>query len=468
MRANSKKTKSKKSSRRAAPPLSSSSRGKLSGWYGKLYPEQVPAADFLVQRLKYAGGAALVSEQGTGKTIITLAVLEKLNLDRILIVTPKTSIHVTWLSRIPSATVVGYEAFRNAIKRIMKQPWDIVIFDESQALKGRNSRQSRAARRLRHLAKRRLILSGTPLDKSPVDFWAQMRFVDPSVFGDVWQRPRNGGDDGPYFAEEFCRPAGFMGKKWEFVDRKLPQFLERIAPYVYRLENTMEQPEYIHVPVGLYGHQRRTYDQMERHGIVKLNGHKSVAGLAPVRDLRCFQIVGGFLEGHRVGEAKQRKLKTLLPTLIKPVVFCRFLPEVEEVRRILCQRYRRVTILNGSIKDKKNNLARTQLLNDFQAGKIDALVCQARTGGVSIELTKSNELVFYSMGYSYIDFQQIIARFRRYGQTKRVKVFLLVAQDTVDEEPLDRIRQKSQVVEPVMAFFKGVSDDRKERNEVRD
>ena len=58
------------------------------------------------------------------------------------------------------------------------------------------------------------------------------------------------------------------------------------------------------------------------------------------------------------------------------------------------------------------------------------------------------------MGYSYIDFQQIISRFRRFGQEKRVRVWLIVAKNTIDEEPLERITSKGEVVHPIMDYIK--------------
>jgi SNF2 family DNA or RNA helicase len=448
-----------------------------SSWYSALYDDQKPAADFVVQRLAQGGGAALLCDPGTGKTIVSLAALERLGIIlrpvepfNILIVTPLTSVEVTWAKRLRSSgyevslsavehaqgvLVIGYEHFRANIKQILKRRWDIAIFDESQGLKSRSSQQSRGVRRLRLKIPRRLILSGTPIDESPIDFWAQMRFVEPSVLGDVWSPPRDPRKrKGHYFEEEFCRPCGFMGRAREFIPSKMPEFLERIAPYVYRLELQMEKPEFIEVPVNILGRQRRVYQQMMDHGIVHYDGEKVKAGMAATRDLRGFQILGGYLAlpdgAVKVGDAKQRKLRWLLPRLERPVVFCRFLSEVNEVRDILAEEFHNVATLNGSVKDTKKDKRRTQLIEDFQAKKIDALACQARTGGVSIELSSTSELVFYSMGYSYIDFQQIIARFRRHGQKKRVKVFLIIAQNTIDEDPLDRILEKGETVDPIM------------------
>jgi len=480
MAASSNKTKSKKSSKQAVSPALSSSPKTPFDWYGMLFAEQVGAANFLIDHLDHNRGCGLLSDPGTGKTIVSMAVIQRFMPKRLLIVAPLTSLEVTWAKRLRSlygdnihnsladyvdgVLLIGFEHFRLNIKKIVKfaekHGFDMALVDESQGLKHRSSNQSRATRRLRLKIPKRLILSGTPIDESPIDMWAQMRFIAPEVLGDVWAPPRNRSKYvGPYFEEDFLRPCGFMGYSREFIPERLPEFLDRVSPRLYRLTNDMEAAEIIPIYFDLDKRQRAIYDQMEEHGIVKINGKKCKAGLKPVRDLRCFQVTGGSLKMddgtiEKVGDAKQQALSRILARVDRPVVFCRFLPELDDAIAALRLDFSTVRHLDGSVKDKKNNKARTQLLESFQRKEIDALVVQARTGGVSIEFTATHELIFYSMGYSYIDFQQIIARFRRYGQEKRVKVYLLIARDTIDEEPMKRIDQKGATVNPIMQHIK--------------
>lgn len=336
----------------------------------------------------------------------------------------------------------------------------MVIFDESQSLKDRGSKQSRAARRLRNVVESRLILSGTPIDDSPIDMWAQLRFVEPSILSDVW------GD----FDDRFLRPCGFMGYQREMRPERIPEFLEAIGPVCFRLtiDDIQEPPEFIEVPVHLFGRQRLIYERMNETGIVRIDGHKIKAGLKITQDLRLHQIVGGFIgtddgEVIPVGEAKQRKLRWLVKRLERPVIFCRFLAELEDVEKILRSQFKRIAKIDGSVKNKKKDPIRDRVIQGFQRKEIDALVCQARTGGVSIELHSTRDLVFYSMGYSFIDFQQIISRFRRYGQEKRVRVWMIVAKNTIDEEPLGRITRKGETIHPIMDYIeeKSMADEKK-------
>jgi superfamily II DNA or RNA helicase len=87
-------------------------------WKSKLDPQQLKCLDFVVKR----PGTLIVSEVGTGKTLIALAVIEVVRPRICLIIAPLTSLDVTWAPRI--ARVAGYtlcrsfDAFKSACKTL--------------------------------------------------------------------------------------------------------------------------------------------------------------------------------------------------------------------------------------------------------------------------------------------------------------------------------------------------------------
>jgi SNF2 family DNA or RNA helicase len=481
------------------PPIQT----KPSSWYDRLYAEQRRALDWLADRLHDDNsGAALFSTQGTGKTFISLALLELLRPPTVLIVAPLTSLDVTWAPKLVSlpyllcrtweefterptgkpktrrsppslstrsllyeppdpTTPIGKillihpQHLTKIIDRICrsKHNFDLVIYDESQAIKGRSTGFSRAAKRLAHRCRRRLALSGTPIDKSPIDVYAQMRLVVPTLLG-TWAE----------FSSRYCHRAGFMDYEWRFNKWMLPDFLKEISPYIFRLSKDFLHLQPLTViphPTLLLGEQRRVYDQMEnasiafvkRYTIPDLSAtgsvpvhryHKFIADLKVTKKLRLEQITGGFLSDAEitlpVGRAKERKLAALLPELSPPiVVFCKFLAELEAIQRAADRSpHKRVALLTGATPARD----RAPLLSLFQEGQIDLLACQLRTGGVSIDLTAAAEIVAYSYNHSYIDFEQFISRLHRAGQQRPVNVHLLYAVDTVDEEIITVIKNK--------------------------
>src|SRR3546814_7696904 len=61
---------------------------------------------------------------------------------------------------------------------------DLIVIDESRRIKGASSNASRTAARLTRLVPRRLILTGTVMPHSPMDVWAQWRFLEPMAFNE--------------------------------------------------------------------------------------------------------------------------------------------------------------------------------------------------------------------------------------------------------------------------------------------
>ena len=76
-----------------------------------------------------------------------------------------------------------------------------------------------------------------------------------------------------------------------------------------------------------------------------------------------------------------------------------------------------------------------------------------RTGGVSIELTAAATLIFYSLNFSLIDFEQVCGRFHRGSQTREVNVYVLYALDTVDQDIVDEIEAKKATFAAVVKHF---------------
>lgn len=444
-------------------------------WIERLFPEQRPAFEFVCSH----AGTLLTSETGTGKTYVTLGALERLNPQLTLLVVPLTSLDVIWYPKL--ATLEGvqvvrtwkelratrlkrpvsspgqlrtllllhFQAFASLSRRLARLPWEMVVIDEAQGLKARNSGWSRAARRFRHVP-RRLALTATPLDESPIDIWAQLRFVDHTIFG----------EDFIPFAERYCRRGGYKNKKWVFRRDKLPQFLQACQSSVFRLTKQFLNlpPLKIHlIPTQLLGRQRFLYEELNIHGII--DNPNVTAPLAVTKQVKLEQMTGGLVIddiGHSVhiGSAKKRKLMSLIPDLQPPiVVFCKYLHEIPVIDAALRGRFKHVAELHGKIKDKGTEKVRTNLINSFQSGNIDALICQVRTGGVSIEFTRSSTLIFYSMNFSLIDFEQIIGRFHRGGQENEVDIFIIHCIDTVDMEIISAIERKQSTFYEVVTAF---------------
>jgi SNF2 family DNA or RNA helicase len=131
------------------------------------------------------------------------------------------------------------------------------------------------------------------------------------------------------------------------------------------------------------------------------------------------------------------------------VVFCKYLEEIKIVADELS--HLKVAVLNGQTRN------RSKMIEDFQAGLYDVIICQIKTGGVGIDLYSSCNAIFYSLTYSFIDYEQALARVHRYGQTRDVKIYLVYAKNTIDEAIYEAILSKKSISDTVLKSLKGVT-----------
>jgi SNF2 family DNA or RNA helicase len=444
--------------------------------YEKLWDFQKSAAEFILG----SPSTALFAEQGTGKTWITVGVIERLvkegGLFTALIVVPLTNLRTTWVKTLnelqsivvcytwdefraalgPKVLLIHYEAMAKYDRQITKHfLWDLVVFDESQKIKARGSRQSRIAGRIRN-ARRRLILTGTPFDdltENPQELWAQFRFVAPDLFGTRWKD----------FDDHYLIPTGYMGYKRRFRTGALDEILKKIKPYCLRVtkREVLDLPPitYRWVKAPMLGEQRRLYETFEKDMVATVNGQEVSAELEITKLVRLQQICSGFVKDdddtiHKVGRAKLRRLLSMIKRTEFPiVVFCKYLEEVSQIEQELAGICNVATIIGRTRK------TRDATLEAFQQGKIDVLIAQVRTGGVGVDLFRSHTVLFYSTTFSFIDFEQAVARVHRAGQKSAVNIYLIYAEKTIDKLIYEALLCKRSVSDFVLRKLKRQKGD---------
>jgi len=405
--------------------------------------------------------SALFFEPGTGKTWIAAGLLECLgsNLSALLVV-PKNNKETSWLDTLRKlfphllitsdwetfkrAKYVGilllhYQQVHKLISRLVRREWTVIIYDELQALKGRGSKNSRCARRLRDRSEYKLGLTGTPADGKPEDIWAQMRFVVPDCFGENWKK----------FTKRYMTSTGFMGYKKVFREDKRERFNAKLSKWAICETKAVLNLPPLHVKqvwIDANERQRQAYDDMRVLRHVRLTRDVSVtASLTITRDALLSQIAGGFVrvrdddtdDVYWLSYRKVAAVQRLIRQQPGPVVvFCRFIPELLMLQAKLSKRYRVATYYG-----KTRNKAEVQ--RDFQAGKYDILLCQIRAGGVGLDLYKARTTILYSADWSSINFDQLKSRFHRRGQEFEVTIFLLMIRRTIDAKLHRRILTKS-------------------------
>jgi len=486
-------------------PVSLKAPKKQSPLFARLSPMQQQG----VLAAASVDGFAAFFAQRTGKTWLTCGLIEYRDEKNVLIVGPKTNLVSTWEKTLHNLLphynvffslddlvtyqkahvkkhgvegyailLLNYEALPAIIKRIKKRRWNLIVYDEAQRLKARTSKNSRTASTLVRISDHRIALTGTPLDKHPIDLWAIFRFIDPSLLGSNWKT----------FEVEFLEDltSGILAKmkkakgqmlraklmlqlrivknKPKFREDMWDEFIERIKPHtmaVTREDAGMKGAKITYVPVLLLGKQRRAYDQLEKTMVVDIGKKLTITtALKIVRNGKLQQITGGHIKDEEgrtrlVGAAKIRKLEHLLKRHKPPIaIFAKHTYDIEMILEVLADYSDRVGVVWGRVKDGKVKKPRTETIEAFQRGELDFIVCQQRTGGVGVDLFKARKAFVYSMGHSWIDYDQMISRLDFLNQTEAAEFFLLFAVETIDEDIITALKEKRSVSEVTLERLK--------------
>ena len=377
-------------------------------------------------------GFALFMEQRTGKTSVAMEIAKRRQPKRLLITCPEIAFAVWRKELSDSGGVLGcvtriitHDSLWRQRKRLKRWAPDGIIADETHRFKAHDSRRSKALRLVAKYASWRLALTGTPIAQGIWDAWAQFDFMDPSIFG-LWSE----------FQERYLTYGGYYGHKIVGT-RNVKEFQQKFHSRTYRvlLENVQTTKTKISTRVVKFdlAESRPAYDSMEETFIAELNATKRV--IAPrviTQVLKLHQLSGGFIidedrKAHHVGDEKLTQAGALILTLGEPVVVVvRFLPELRRLNALCLALGLTTTKISGS--------------NKFVDFKTDVAIIQIQSG-MSIDLARSAQLIFYSMNHSYLDFDQ--ARFRvRSFDSKAVGYYFLLARNTIDEDIYNAVSNK--------------------------
>ena len=401
--------------------------------------------------------AMLAMDMGTGKSITSLLALGCGPLHPVLLVDGSTAARAKRLKaeamRCSGASGRGLCAIANVdsvwrgelAKAIGGIKWDAIIIDESHRIKSPTGRASKWLWKFAQAQPqaKRLCLTGTPIPHSPLDFYGQFRFLRPEVFGSSYVAYRR------RYADCDQRFPSKV-KKWLRQD----ELAERTDPYIWRvkIDDVLDLPEAMHevLPVPLDGKAARYYRDLERDMTAEIDAGTVTVSNALTKLLRLQQATGGYARTDEAGtvliDGMPSKAATLedrlgdLPELEPVVVFCRFRTDLHEVSAMARRLGRTYAELSGEAND----------LATWQAGNATIIGVQIQSGGAGIDLSRSAYCFYYSLGFSLGEYEQSLARLRRPGQTRCVRYYHLVTEETVDEQVYAALRERRNVVDAVL------------------
>lgn len=409
---------------------------------------------------------ALLYECGVGKTLATLAIIDERKKRfpkyKTLYVAPNTLIEnvmdeieqhtdltcvalqgssdkrVKLLSTAVDIYLINYEATRIITDELIKAKFDLVVFDESQSLKGYTTQQSKACYRIAMSASHRLILTGTPVHNGPLDCFGQFRVLSGDIFGTSYYR----------FRARYAVMGGFLNKQiLTYIN--MEEFKQKIlrCSIIRKKEDVLDLPPrtYETIHIDLPDEQKRMYKQLRDQFISEIGTSVVTAPVMLTRIMRFSQITAGFyknIEGKEHSYETNPKQEWLIEWLKdhghKCVVFVKFIKELKDLERRLSDNGIKFVSVFGDTED------RIEVVKNFNGDTgIQVFIGQIDTAGQGINLQTASYCVFLSNNYSYGDREQAESRIHRNGQKAENCTYIdVVARETIDERVLKILKRK--------------------------
>jgi SNF2 family DNA or RNA helicase len=346
--------------------------------------------------------------------------------------------------------IVNYESAKlDPLKTsLLSSQWDFVILDESHKIKGQGSKVSQFCATLRSRANQRLCLTGTPMPHSPLDIYAQFRFLDPGIFGTSFAlfRARYAIMGG------FTTPSGIPVQVLGFQNQD--ELASNMDPVTFKAktEDVLDLPGKTHVEryYWMGKHEAAIYKIVETDFIAKVKNGEIVARNALTKIIRLAQIASGYskTEGGdlvELGTSKRDALQEVISDIgPEPiVVFCRFHHDLDAVHHVA----KNLKLKSVELSGRRNELGGPKWLD----GNGDIIAVQLQSGGVGIDLTRTRYCIYYAVDYSLGNYEQSLARVHRPGQTRPVTYIHLVGKGTIDTKVYASLRKKKDVIESILS-----------------
>ncbi|CAG4955092.1 unnamed protein product [Parnassius apollo] len=141
-------------------------------------------------------------------------------------------------------------------------------------------------------------------------------------------------------------------------------------------------------------------------------------------------------------------LKRLKERGHRVLIYSQMTKMIDLLEEYMWHRKHKYMRLDGSSKIS----ARRDMVADFQARTdIFVFLLSTRAGGLGINLTAADTVIFYDSDWNPTVDQQAMDRAHRLGQTKQVTVYRLICRGTIEERIVQRAKEKSEIQRMVIS-----------------
>jgi SNF2 family DNA or RNA helicase len=332
--------------------------------------------------------------------------------------------------------------FENNNKSIFfNDVWGTIILDESQKIKSKISKTTRACVSL--VGENYFCLSGTPFQNRASDLYTQLAFCG-----------YNGNPISKIFENDFAKKNLLC--RFVFLTKKDIQDVVKFGNIEYKIVYVDLNEKDKKIYDFLYGNllnllkQLKKYDDESDITKIKKVKNSALSAIMILRQsvntnwhLKVLNMYSDYINSKR--SMKSSKIIEILKIIKKKknekfLIFSFFKNTLYALYELLRKDYK-IEIITG---DTKIHI-RQDIIQRYQSGLIDIILLSYGVGSEGLNLQKANNIIIVEPYWHTKTEKQAIARTYRIGNLKNIKVYKIIANNTIDNYMLHLQEKKGDI-----------------------
>lgn len=445
---------------------------------GKLRFYQLEGLNWMLSMYENNINAILADEMGLGKTLQTISFLTHQTLieekkDPHLLIVPK-SILINWKNEFikfsPKMKIFLFHGMKDDIKSLSREfkemkydviittyemilrqlklfksmEFDSLVIDEAHRIKNDVSQLSIAVRTLN--CDFRMLLTGTPLQNNIKELWSLLNFLSPNEFKDSVSFEE--------WVETHISPEE-DNKKMDKSDRVIHNLRSVLNLFFLRrekidVEKNLPGKKILHLYPSLTEMERKYYKNVLQKNYHELGGRIGLANIISGLRKACNHpylfdnaeprpvVTGEHLIKNSCKLTVLDKLLKLKYGKHKVLIFSQWTAILHILEDYCIYREYSYVRIDGSTSMEE----RAANVDEFMNGDIFIFLISTRAGGLGLNLTAADTVIFYDSDWNPQVDLQAMDRAHRIGQTKTVTVYRLVSKGTIEEKMIFQALRK--------------------------
>ncbi|GME73736.1 unnamed protein product [Ambrosiozyma monospora] len=361
--------------------------------------------------------------------------------------------------------IMGYEKMQSMSKQLREVDFDLLVCDEGHRLKNSSNKVMQALESFN--IKRRIVVTGTPIQNDLQEFYTIINFINPGILGEQKQfqkefanpisRSREANCSNPRVIERGEQKSKELIKLTKLfilrrTNEEIAKFLPKKSDYIIFVPPTNLQLVLFDVVSKADNFEDIVESRNMNQSLKLINTFRKICNSPSIlkNDTFFMEATGpkmndaNFKKGlaKKVRSGKVNLLVKLLTNIKqmtdeKVVIISNFTQTLDVLQTVLDSLNVQYSRLDGSTPTAERG-GIIKSFNDSSADNCFAFLLSAKSGGCGLNLVGASRLILFDNDWNPSVDLQAMARIHRDGQKKPCKIYRLITAGCIDEKIFQR------------------------------